>query len=91
MTNIDVPENIEDDDLIGRAIFSSKQAKKTIRPIVFIENINKTLSIDRFGFCSLEELSTIQDQNAKKEIRGKKPTFFLWLGKSKSLRCSKTK
>ena len=78
--NIDVPENIKDNDLLGRAIFSSTEAKRAssgkIRSYVFIEKPGKPLSVDRFGFCSQEELTTIQDKNAQQGREGR--SFYGW-------------
>ena len=46
---------INDNDYLGRAVFSSGQARKAckgnIRHNIFFEKENKPISVDRFGFC----------------------------------------
>ena len=81
--NINVPESIEDTDLLGRAIFSSKEAKKAnsgkIRSNVFTEKLNKNISVDRFGFCPDKELTNIQDKNAESRSTEKdRRSFYGW-------------
>lgn len=76
-----MPESIKDNDLLGRAIFSSRQgAKKRIKPNVFMEkDPSNPLSMDRFGFCSKKELIDIQDQNARKRsTQENKRSFYGW-------------
>ncbi len=80
----DAPKNIEDDDLLGRAIFSSREAKRAtvgkIRSSVFTEKLNKSLSVDRFNFCSDKELTNIQDKNAQVRSTKEKTqrSFYGW-------------
>lgn len=78
--NIKVRENIKDEDFLGRAVFSSKQGtEKRIKPGAFMEKgPSNLLSIDRFGFCSQQKLTNIQDQNAKKRLPKNKRSFYGW-------------
>ena len=78
-------ESINDDDLLGRAAFSSKEEKQArsghIRYTIFLEKEgNNLLSVDRFGFCSEAKLTDIQDKNA--ELRSKtelkQRSFYGW-------------
>lgn len=65
----DIGRDIEDDDLLGRAIFSRKKARKARNGNVdfrdFFKPGSNKISVDRFGFCSDEKLTDIQDENAK--------------------------
>ena len=69
---------IKDEDILGRAVFSNKRAKKAsegkIRDSIFLEKLGKPLSVDRFGLCSEETLTHIQNKNAESR---KKP-FYGW-------------
>ena len=72
-------KNIKDDDFLGRAVFSSRRAaraalKGCIAHDIFLEKEDRSLSVDRFGFCSKQKLTDIQNQNA--ELRSKK--FYGW-------------
>jgi len=78
-------KSIKDNDRLGRAIFSSGQAKQAtrgnIQHHVFLERENKPLSVDRLGlgFCSEKKLTDIQDKNA--ELRSTthvKRSFYGW-------------
>ena len=81
-----IDHTINDDDLLGRAVFSSKPAKKaakgTVRDSVFLEKPGiVSLSVDRFGFCSEKELTSIQDKNAelRSQKEPKKRSFYGWV------------
>ena len=81
--NIKLPENIKDNDFLGRAVFSSKQGtEKRIKPNVFMEKEpSNSLSMDRFGFCPKKELIDIQDQNAKirsTKAKDNQRSFYGW-------------
>ena len=82
--NTKLPKNIDDNDSLGRAIFSSNDTRKAknskIRHNVFMENKPEaTISVDRFDFCPQEELINIQDQNAKKRsTEGTRRSFYGW-------------
>lgn len=78
-------KSINDDDLLGRAIFSSRQKKQAlsghIRHDIFLEKQeNHSLSVDRFGFCSEAELTDIQDKNAelRSKTESKQRSFYGW-------------
>ena len=75
---MNVPKNIDDDDLLGRAVFSSRSAKRATKGKIdfriFFHEKSDYLSVDRFGFCSEKELTNIQDKNA--ELR--KRSFYGW-------------
>ena len=78
-------EIINDEDLLGRAIFSSSQAKRAIRGNIdfniFLYKESNSLSVDRFGVhCSEKELTQIQDKNAelRSEKEGVKRSFYGW-------------
>jgi len=81
----DIGRDIKDDDLLGRAIFSSNRAKKAMKGNVdfrdFFKRGSNKISVDRFGFCSDETLTDIQDKNAV--VRSKKDkkrrSFYGWL------------
>ena len=79
-----IPEEINDNDLLGRACFSSKDGKKArlnhIKHTIFLEKIGELLlSVDRFDFCSFEELTDIQDKNAKaRSTPESKRSFYGW-------------
>ena len=68
MINIGISKNINDDDLLGRAVFSSGPARRASRGNVdfriFFHEKDNSLSVDRFGFCQIKELTNIQDRNA---------------------------
>ena len=78
-------QTINDDDLLGRAVFSSRQARKAKRGVVedsiFLKKPGSvSLSVDRFGFYSEKELTSIQDKNA--ELRSQKElrrSFYGWV------------
>ena len=78
--NTKLPKNIKDNALLGRAIFSSKQAKEPIKRTVFMEkNPGDSISVDRFEFCPQKELVDIQDQNAKKRsTKNIQRSFYGW-------------
>lgn len=72
-------KNIKDNDLLGRAVFSSRRAERAelkghIAHDIFLEKPGRPLSADRFGFCSEKKLTDIQNQNA--ELRSQK--FYGW-------------
>ena len=79
---------IKDHDFLGRAVFSKKQVRKNFQPptspikhTVFLETEGeRRISVDRFGFCSEIELTSIQDQNAEKRSSSgsKKRSFHGW-------------
>ena len=77
-------KNIKDEDFLGRGIFSSGQAKRAIRGNIdfhiFFYKGSKSLSVDRFGFCSKEKLTQIQDKNAdlRSKTEGIKRSFYGW-------------
>ena len=79
-------ENINDDDLLGRASYSSREEKRALSGCImheiFLEKEgNNLLSVDRFGFCcSKEQLTKIQDENAKLRSlpNQKKRSFYGW-------------
>lgn len=73
-----VPEEITNDEFLGRAIFSSK---KKINLHVFLEKPGQSsLSMDRFGFCSIKDLTDIQDKNAEQRSKNEsqKRSFYGW-------------
>ena len=81
--------NINDDDLLGRGIFSSGHAKQAskghIKYNVFLEKGNKSLSMDRFNFRSkkitnIKALTSIQDKNAKLRTKTElvQRSFYGW-------------
>ena len=80
-------QNINDDDLLGRAVFSGRQARKANRGVIedsiFLEKPGSaSLSVDRFGFCSEKELTNIQDKNAELRSSQNKPktrSFYGWV------------
>ena len=80
--NKNIPETIENDDYLGRAVFSSNafhKERKTIRHKVFLERPGCSISIDRFGFCKLEKLAAIQDKNAHARSSEEfKRSFYGW-------------
>ncbi|MDE0518479.1 MAG: hypothetical protein OXH36_02835 [Bdellovibrionales bacterium] len=77
-------KNIHDDDFLGRAVFSSGQVKRAIRGNIdfniFFYKESRSLSVDRFGFCSKKILTQIQDKNAELRSRteGRKRSFYGW-------------
>ena len=77
-------KTINDEDFLGRGIFSSGQAKRAIRGNIdfniFFYKDSKSLSVDRFGFCSTEKLTQIQDKNAelRSKMEGTKRSFYGW-------------
>ena len=77
---------IKNDDLLGRAVFSSRQAKKAqkakVENNVFLEKPgNLSFSVDRFNLCSKKEPTCIQDKNAKlRPVKeSKKRSFYGWV------------
>ena len=80
---INMRETINDADLLGRAIFSSGQAKRAIKGNIdfniFFNKEIEFLSVDRFGFCSEEKLTQIQDKNAElRSTKESKRAFYGW-------------
>ncbi len=77
-----LPKNIEDKDFLGRAIFSSKgfNKSKKIRYHVFFRKDDQSLSVDRFDFCSIKDLTDIQDKNAEQRSKNEsqKRSFYGW-------------
>ena len=77
-------KNITSNDFLGRASYRSIEEKKArsgyIMPDIFLEKEgNNALSVDRFGFCSLEELTGIQDKNAKlRSTETVQRSFYGW-------------
>ena len=75
---------IDDEDLIGRAIFSSQFAKQAIRSgviryRVFLEKLNRPISVDRFGFCLKKTHTDIQNKNARlRSTSTDKRSFYGW-------------
>lgn len=77
-------ESISNEDFLGRGIFKSKQAKRATKGNIdfdiFFYKESKSLSVDRFGFCSKKILSQIQDKNA--ELRSQteeiQRSFYGW-------------
>ena len=76
-------QHINNDHLLGRAVFSKRRAVKaqsgSIRHDIFLEKLNKSLSVDRWGECSKQTLTDIQDKNA--DLRSKlcqKKLFYGW-------------
>ena len=72
-------KNIKDNDWLGRAVFSRSRSERAARKghiahDIFLEKPGRSLSVDRFGFCSEEKLTGIQDQNAKSRDQ----TFYGW-------------
>ena len=83
MKNINMHTAINDEDLLGRAIFSSGQARQASRGNInfniFFYKDSQSLSVDRFGFCSEKELTQIQDKNAElRSAEGNKRSFYGW-------------
>ena len=85
MKHMVMRKNINDDDHLGRAVFSSKQEKRArlghIMHTIFLEKEgNNLLSVDRFGFCSEAELTDIQDKNAelRSQTESKQRSFYGW-------------
>ena len=80
-----VDHTIKNEDILGRAVFSNKQAKKASRGIVedniFLERQGASLSVDRVGFCSTQELTSIQNKNAelRSQKESKKRSFYGWV------------
>ena len=74
-----ISKNIKDDDLLGRAIFSSSRMKRAKKGHIdfhsFFKKGSNSISMDRFGFCSNKTLTKIQDKNA--ELRPQ--NFYGWL------------
>ena len=90
---MNVPKNINDDDLLGRAVFSSKPAKRASRGNIdfnfFFHEKSNSLSVDRFGFCHKKELTDIQDKNARlrslKELIRR--SFYGWANVKAKIAC----
>ena len=78
--NTKLSKSIDDNDFLGRAIFSSNQAKEPIKRTVFMEKRSEaTISVDRFDFCLQKELVDIQDENAKKRsTKNARRSFYGW-------------
>ena len=76
-------ENIKDDDLLGRAVFSSRRMKRAKKGFVdfhaFFRKGSNNISVDRFGFCSDKTLTKIQNKNAKLRVQDDKCSFYGWL------------
>jgi len=74
-----ISRDIKDDDLLGRAIFSRRKAKKARNGNIdfrdFFKRGSNKISVDRFGFCSDKKLTDIQDENAKSRFG----PFYGWL------------
>ena len=76
---------IKNEDILGRAVFSNRQARKAIRGMVedniFLERLGASLSVDRFGFCSTQELTNIQNKNAeiRSQKESRKRSFYGWV------------
>ena len=69
--NIELPNYINDNDKLGRAIFSRGQAQRAIlentdHKIFLVQKGEQFISIDRFFSSYLEKLTEIQDKNAQK-------------------------
>ena len=85
MIHIVMLSEINDSDLLGRACFSSKQAKRArlnhIQHDLFLEKEGvRSLSVDRFGFCSCEKLTQLQDKNAESRSKPEsKRSFYGWV------------
>ena len=77
-------KTINDNDFLGRASYRSREEKKArsgyIMPDIFLERKgNNLLSVDRFDFCPLEELTDIQDKNAKmRSTETVQRSFYGW-------------
>ena len=77
-------ESVSNEDFLGRGIFSSGQAKRAIRGNigfnVFFYKQGKSLSVDRFSFCSKKILTQIQDKNAelRSQTEGIQRSFYGW-------------
>jgi len=61
-----INKEIKDDDLLGRAVFSSASVKRAKKGnfdfhIFFIKGSNN-ISVDRLGFCSKKKITGIQDK-----------------------------
>ena len=77
-------QTIKNEDILGRAVFSSKQAKKASRgkmeTSIFLERPGASLSVDRVGFCSTQELTSIQNKNAElRSTQESKRSFYGWV------------
>lgn len=77
---LDLPP-IEDSDSLGRAVFSSGDAKDArkgkIRHKIFLENEEvDCLSVDRLAHAPDEEMAEIGDRNARR--RGPTRSFYGW-------------
>ena len=74
--------SIEDNDLLGRAVFSNSRMKKAVKGHIthdiFLQKPGLALSVDRFGFCKNKQLTKIQDQNAKLRSKINKCSFYGW-------------
>ena len=89
-------ESINDDDLLGRAAFSSREEKRArsghIMYTIFLEKEdNNLLSVDRFGFCSEAKLTDIQDKNAelRSKTESKRRSFYGWAKITAIIACTK--
>ena len=77
-------KSINDNDWLGRAVFSSKEERRArsghIMYTIFLEKKDRSLSVDRFGFCSEKKLTVIQDKNAKlrSKTESKQRSFYGW-------------
>lgn len=78
-------ESVNDDDFLGRAVFSGRAEKRArsgcIMHTVFLgQKGNNLLSVDRLGFCSEAKLTDIQDKNAelRSKPESKKRSFYGW-------------
>lgn len=80
---------IKDGDWIGRGIFYEEDAKKAkngkpVRYYRFMPQTGKSdISVDRFDFCSYQDLVKIQEQNASNRNNGNK--FCGWVKSQTSI------
>ena len=79
------PEHIENNDLLGRGVFSEGRAKRAKNGNLTFDMFKEKhpsnpISVDRFGFCSDKDLTNIQDTAAKlrKGDKGKIQFFYGW-------------
>ncbi len=78
-------EYIENDELLGRGVFSERRAKLAEKGKLTFDRFKEKhpsipISVDRFGFCSDKDLTNIQDKAAKlrKGNNGKTQFFYGW-------------
>ena len=71
------------DEILGRGVFSSKQARQAKNGIVprrvFLERYGEvSISVDRLDFAELEEMAALGDKVAVGRSVGRRVTFYGW-------------